>query len=323
MNKRIIKIIFSIFLSIVFLFFIFRIINFNDLKLVFEIPLKTLFFCFFLYAFSNIFRALRFKMFLNMNLLEVIGMTFIHNMMNNVLPLRTGELSILFLSKEKKLKSLGSLFYSRIFDVLAITTLLFVSLFFSNIEKKFFFASELLVAFILIGFLFLFIIIKFEFYKILHKINFLKNSEKVNFFISKIDEAKKIINIKKAITLYFLSLLIWIFNFYIAYLIISFLGIHLRWYEIIFTFTFTTLISLLPIHGFMGLGTLEVGWAFILVMFNVSKENALISGFLFHLVNILFFLILGFAGLLFYFFKNLKLRKLKKKNKFIQKNFLF
>lgn len=300
------KIFFSIIISIIFLFFILKYINIEDLKIIFQIPIEILMFCFIIYTISNIFRALRFRLFLDLKILDSIFMTFLHNMINNIIPMRIGELSILYLSKEKKIKSISALIYSRIFDVLAIITLLLISIIYSSmsiysqIEKKFYFSSGILITIFLIISLIIYLFFKYEFYKI----NYLTKYKKINFLIEKIKEFKKIITLKKAIYSYVLSLLIWILNFYIAALIIKIIGINLKWYEIIFTFTFTTLISLIPIHGFLGLGTLEVGWAFILVMFGITKENALISGFVFHFINIFFFIILGIIGFLYFIKKD-------------------
>ncbi|MEM4397717.1 MAG: lysylphosphatidylglycerol synthase transmembrane domain-containing protein [Candidatus Woesearchaeota archaeon] len=311
------NILFSITISIIFLYFIFKIININDLKIIFQLPIKIVIFCFFLYLLSNILRALRFKLFLNMNFLDITSMTFLHNMINNIIPLRIGDLSIIFLGKDKKIKNVIALFYSRIFDVLAISSLLITSMIiyllklnknfelFSLIEKKIVYASIILVIMIFFILALIFFILKYELLNKILSISLVKKFINTHFISRKIVEIKKNISLKKSIFAYFYSLLIWFLNFYITNSIINVVGINLNFYEVVFVFSFTTLISLLPIHGFLGLGTLEAGWALILVFFGVEKELALISAFAFHIINIVFFMILGVFGLLYNLLQNI------------------
>ncbi|MEM3373687.1 MAG: lysylphosphatidylglycerol synthase transmembrane domain-containing protein [Candidatus Woesearchaeota archaeon] len=311
------NILFSITISIIFLYFIFKIININDLKIIFQLPIKIVIFCFFLYLLSNILRALRFKLFLNMNFLDITSMTFLHNMINNIIPLRIGDLSIIFLGKDKKIKNVIALIYSRIFDVLAISSLLITSMIiyllklnknfelFSLIEKKIVYASIILVIMIFFILALIFFILKYELLNKILSISLVKKFINTHFISRKIVEIKKNISLKKSIFAYFYSLLIWFLNFYITNNIINLVGINLNFYEVVFVFSFTTLISLLPIHGFLGLGTLEAGWALILVFFGVEKELALISAFAFHIINIVFFMILGVFGLLYNLLQNI------------------
>ncbi|MEM2138692.1 MAG: lysylphosphatidylglycerol synthase transmembrane domain-containing protein [Candidatus Woesearchaeota archaeon] len=307
--KNFLKIFFSFLISAIFLYFIFKIIKLEDLKVVFKLPFFLLIFCFSLYFLSNVLRALRFKLFLEMNFFDISAMTFMHNMINNIVPLRIGELSILFLSKDKKIKSISSLLYSRIFDILAIISLLFFSFLFylkNNINEKIVFLTEIFIFVFVVFFVFLLVFFYLKIYeKIYEKIKRYKIFKKINigFFYKKFLEFKNTISLKKAIIAFVYSFLIWILNFYIADLIIKYLGINLKFYEIVFVFSFTTIVSLLPIHGFLGLGTLETAWGFILVLFNIEKELALISGFVFHIVNIVFFLILGLMGFVYYIIK--------------------
>ena len=86
-----------------------------------------------LYIFGCFFRALRFYILLNgdVGLRDMFNIVCIHNMMNNLLPARTGELSYIHLLKKCHNKKVGdgvaTLFVARVFDIISISLLFSVS----------------------------------------------------------------------------------------------------------------------------------------------------------------------------------------------------
>ena len=86
---------------------------------------------FILYTCSYLFRALRFYALLHgrIGLRDLFSIVCIHNMMNNLLPARTGELSYIYLVRHRIAVSDGiaSLMIARVFDFIAISTLFFIA----------------------------------------------------------------------------------------------------------------------------------------------------------------------------------------------------
>jgi conserved hypothetical protein len=88
---------------------------------------------FILYSLCNIFRALRFHILLDqeIKLFPLFNLVCIYNMMNNLAPMRTGELSYIYMLKKLHNKNAitgaSTLILSRIFDFIAIGTLFLAS----------------------------------------------------------------------------------------------------------------------------------------------------------------------------------------------------
>jgi len=81
---------------------------------------------FFLYACSYVFRALRFRILLSgeVGMRDLFKVVCVHNMMNNLLPARTGELSYIYLINNVHGRNIGegiaTLVIARVFDFVAI-----------------------------------------------------------------------------------------------------------------------------------------------------------------------------------------------------------
>jgi len=236
-------------------------------------------------------------------------------MINAILPLRTGELSFIYMiskNEEKKTTALASLITTKIFDFVAVSCLFIIALIFLGInEKRFLLLGAGLIAVVICGSFLLFVVIK---YYALFKNKMLMRIRVYKYTITKVGEIlsdlKKIGDIKKSSLVFLISLGVWISNFLTAYFIVVAMNIKIGLYLTVLAFTFTAIISYLPIHGFFGFGTLEAEWTMIFMFFGVSKEIAISSGFGFHIINILYFLILGVIGLI-----NLNRFELSGKNK--------
>jgi uncharacterized membrane protein YbhN (UPF0104 family) len=64
--------------------------------------------------------------------------------------------------------------------------------------------------------------------------------------------------------------------------------------------TFSLLTTILPFQGIGGFGTMEGGWTIGFMLFGMSKDLAIISGFGVHIITIFYFLVLGVIGSLCY-----------------------
>ena len=279
---------------------------------------------FILYTCCYFFRAWRFHILLNkeVSIKDLFNIGCVHNMMNNLLPARTGELSYIYLLKTEQNKTTGeglaTLVISRIFDfiIISIFFLLFF-LFVKNLTTDF----SILIG---IGILFLFLMVILLFGLLFygntilrlfkswaHYINFKKF--RVGDYITQKSEETigcfekfKTGQINTHISVIIFSIGIWILQYSLFYLIAISMGIHLEPVQMLFASSFAVFSTVLPIQGIGGFGTMEAGWALGFIAVGVSNEVAINTGFGFHLIILLYTISLGLFGYL-----NIYTRKVK------------
>lgn len=105
------------------------------------------------------------------------------------------------------------------------------------------------------------------------------------------------IQMKKSIgPLMISSLLIWGFNYVVIYLLMRGMNFQISILLVVLGGTFILLTTVLPIQGIAGFGTTETIWTLVFVPLGLSLDQAIISGFCYHIVIILYFTILGLYG---------------------------
>jgi len=93
-----------------------------------------------------------------------------------------------------------------------------------------------------------------------------------------------------------ISAMIWIILYSVNYALITAMGINLPLEAVFFASTFFFMISILPIQGIGGFGTLEGSWTISFMAAGVTKEAAISSGFLVHLIQIFYLIALFLIG---------------------------
>ena len=270
---------------------------------------------FILYTCSYFFRALRFHILLNkeVRLRDLFNIVCVHNMVNNILPARTGELSYIYLLKKLHNKKTGegiaTLFVARVFDFISISLLFLVSAFMMHELPKMIIKSVWVIA-LFLGLIAIFLIALLFFGKPflnLVKIFFerfnwdkkhfadylLRKGEETVESFEKIKISGKII----IIALILNSFAIWLLLYSLNYILVRAMDINLSYFEVVFASTFAVFTTILPIQGIGGFGTLESGWTVGFIAVGVTKEVAISSGFGFHIILWLYFVILGCWGL--------------------------
>ena len=274
---------------------------------------------FVLYIFTYFFRALRFHILLNnkANIKDLFTIVCVHNMANNILPARTGEVSYVYLSKKLHNIPVGegiaSLMVARVFDLITISLLFFVA---TMCVKD---LPEMIsnVILILAGFLVLVVLILIgltyfgeQFMKVIKNIisrlgwNRFQVAE---YLLRKGDETAESLGIIKSnkiiIGTSVTSVAIWILLYSANYFWITAIGINLNIWVVIFGVTFSFFTVILPIQGIGGFGTIEGGWTIGFVAMGISKEMAIISGFIVHIIGFVCLLIMGVYGIIAYTIK--------------------
>ncbi|MCD4760049.1 flippase-like domain-containing protein [archaeon] len=304
MNK---KIIFSVVVSVVLIYFLMSMISLEDLRdSVLKLSLPYVLLALGFYLLSYIFRSLRFLVFLknDMSFRDIFPIVCIHNVMNYLIPARLGELSYFYLLKRKKIefgKSVASFAVVRFFDLLVVSIIFFVSLIFMKNVPESFNGIVPIVA-VLVGLLLIFILISPLLYRYF--------SSKLNskrLFVKKLKEiydALLVIKSKSVLfSLFLFSVLIWFSLYSLMYVLLLDLGIQFSLWQAIIVISFPLIISALPINGIGGYGTTEVAWLIPFLAFGLSKEIAIANGFVIHTFQFALVLLFGLVGYLLYKFK--------------------
>ena len=267
---------------------------------------------FVLYVCSYFFRALRFHILLNkeVGIRDLFNIVCVHNMMNNILPARTGELSYIYLLKKKHNKKTGegiaTLAIARAFDFIAISALFFISAITVG-ELPAVISNAILTIAIFLAIVALFLVIsvykgkgfmqKIE--QIASKLN-LERFRVIEFLIGKGKETTKsfdVIQSKKVLFYSFLfSIFIWLFQYYVAYILLNALELNLTISLVVLGSTLSFFIIVLPIPSFGGFGVYEVAWTVAFVPLGILKEKAILVGFGIHAIFSFFYLIMGVYG---------------------------
>lgn len=266
-----------------------------------------------LYMLSYFFRAMRFYILLDnkVGLKDLFGIVCLHNMANNILPVRTGELSYIYLIKKNHhvpiREGIASLMVARVFDIIAIAIIFSIS--FNLLTVNFLIVPQLIKTLILS--VILAVIILFALIYSKKNIDYVKlpsfcvvvPKDLIVFLTDRLNiigkEFDMITNTKNITHVALLSAMVWFSSFVMGYLLIINMGIQLDIWAILVGFTFSVLISILPVHGIGGFGTMEGGWAVIFIALGAEKEIAISTGFAYHIIIIIFTILLGICSIVF------------------------
>lgn len=268
---------------------------------------------FILYLLCNIFRALRFHILLDqkIKLFPLFNLVCIYNMMNNLAPMRAGELSYIYMLKKLHNKNAitgaSTLILSRIFDFIAIGTLFLASAWMLG-DRLGEMKSALIPISLFMLFCFILLLVLFyggewligSFSCARDKMGLGRNATAIHL-MTNLKEAvlsmKKLRNGKIAVLTLTASLLIWSANFSAVFLVIKGMHFDIPMPIIVMGSTLTVLSTLLPIYGIAGLGTSQGLWTLVFLPLGIPLDQAIISAFGYYVVQMAYYLALGFYGL--------------------------
>jgi len=309
MNKKFgINIISGVIISIVLIWLLLRQVNINLLITSFKnIPIYILIIALVLYIISNIFRAQRFRIISNKkySLRHFFDVTSVLNMMNVLLPSRMGEISYIYLLKKsgsRITESIAFLFLARLLDFLALSTIFLITVLFITRDTLINSIMWLvgLILFCVTILLALFIVYENKFVlviKIIARKLYLDNFNIVKIIFRKSGEVSQSLHTiksrKSMVESIFYTYLIWLCYYIISYLVLRSAGFHIS--IIIFSvgLTLSVLSSIIPISGIAGFGTYEAYWTIIFLSLGIEKEAAITFGFVNHIINLIYVVIIG------------------------------
>jgi len=267
---------------------------------------------FILYVLIFILRAVRMNVILEgkvsvKNLMQIL---FVHNLFNNLIPARLGELSFIYFLKEKeKLPinyGLSSLMVARIFDLLGIAFLFLLSFYLVS-DLPIFVTNCLILVGFLIGMIVLFIVLLLfyneRFLKFVERFASKTRLDRIKYArmaLEKSEETLENFKIIKSgyvvVVSFVVSIMIWVLASMITHIFLMEMEIYLSIWKIMIASGILVITTILPIHSVGGFGTIESIWTATYVALGVSTKMAISSGFGIHLIIMLYFLILGFVG---------------------------
>ena len=269
---------------------------------------------FVLYVLVFVLRAIRMNIILEgkvsvRNLLQIL---FVHNLFNNLIPARVGELSYVYFLKEKENLpinyGLSSLMVARIFDLLGIAFLFIISFFLVGDLSQFITLCLMLVG-VLVGLIFLMLTLLLvynkRFLSFIETVASKTHLDRIKYTqlaLEKGEETLENFKIIKSgyviIVSFVISVMIWILASMMTHIFLMEMEIYLSIWKILIASGIMVITTILPIHSVGGFGTIESIWTATYVALGVSTHMAISSGFGIHLILVMYFLILGGIGLL-------------------------
>ncbi|HOT45977.1 MAG TPA: lysylphosphatidylglycerol synthase transmembrane domain-containing protein [Spirochaetota bacterium] len=253
------------------------------------------------YTAANIFKTLRYSLLLkslNLGFFDHFTVSSYQNFFNQILPARTGELTFVYYLKKFSNAPLSTglhiLLLTRIFDFIVVSAFFIGSLLLYYGRQT---SGSLLVAgvlFFIISVILLFnlkwlVLLGAKMFTLTVRLLRLGSIGLVKKIESKIDpivsEFSDFETMRHLPGLAASSLLVWMALYLFSYLTLRAFGIDIGLLLSIAGSTGGVLANVLPINSFGSFGTLEAGWTAGFVLVGVSAQDAITTGFGYHIIN--------------------------------------
>jgi len=273
---------------------------------------------FVLYACSYFFRALRFRILLSgeIGMRDLFKVVCVHNMMNNLLPARTGELSYIYLINKVYGRNIGegiaTLVIARVFDFIAIAGIfLSAAVILQSLSDTVVQAVRYASIAVLLSVVVIIILLKSDKREILAAIGNLFGRYKLDKnpvagrVFSKIHETADSFDALDSADMHFhlrvltTTLAVWVSLYTFYYCMALAMHMDVGYIPAVFASSFAVFTTVLPIQGIGGFGTIEGGWAVGFILVGVPDAVAVASAFGFHLIMLIYTLLLGVCGYIF------------------------
>jgi hypothetical protein len=302
MKKALVSIIFFLALIIT----LYYTITIEQLTIVVEMfSLRTFIVCLLIYFVSYILRGYRYHIVIGnprLTYIKLLPVIMLYQFFVRILPLKSGELTFLYLLKKYRNidlhQSANSLLFVKVIDLISIL-FLFISLNaipFMDVTNNFELTFVFIVNIILTSLFMRFYIPIFEFVKVFLKSRtwkFLKYD-----LVIRILSYNRIFSMKEIIFISINTSAIWI-SLYILLLLLIQGSISISIIEQIQAITYAFIGNILPINGLGGFGAQEASWTIGFMQKNVDYSLSLITGVYVNVISFLYVIIFGAFGWLY------------------------
>lgn len=310
MFKKKIKIVLSIFITLFTIYFVAKYININDIYAIYNtISLSTILKAFIIYYFIYILRALRFRELLkhyDVKIKDLIYTSIVHGFYNRILPVRTGELSFVYLTKKRNNIDINmgveTIILARLYDLTSISILFLFSIIFSgyfyNYSKTLIIIVIVMLILSTIFCLYFKFFIKFIKYILKHLNIFNKFSEgNRNKLNNRIDEGTT--KYKSFIILNIISIGQWILLYFVFYILLKDISSTFTYSKVMLGSVYSNITNTIPASGVGGFGTMEAGWVLGFSILGFDKTFAFKTGFLINVITFIIIVIFGIFAILY------------------------
>jgi len=274
--------------------------------------------CWLGYMFTYVLRGIRFRMLIHshrVSLRSMFDIVCVHNLLNQMLPMRAGELSYVYLARYRENvpvgEGLGTLIIARVMDLIAFMLVYPIAILVLYLQGFHFpsYIWKILLAAVPVFFMLalLLFLLSFRgrkmldlFRRVVLKMPFVP-SRLVCRVLEKLEESvssfEQLGSRRLILNTLVISLAIYGVLCVAGYFLLLGLGYYMSIPLVIFCSTLAYLSNILPIHGFCGFGTHEAGWTIGCMMAGFSKEMGMASGFSFHIIILGFATVAGLYGI--------------------------
>lgn len=304
------KLLFSGFLSLIFLYFLIKSLGDLDLVHVLSILKPTYlllaFLCYLVVAAARSFRIQtvfseeKYPPFL------LFAVSNVHTFVSNVFPSRLGELSFIYFMRQifgqRVSKNTVVLIFVRIMDTFVVTSFFLIASFvvgLSKIRPDYLWLYLFLVLFFGLVSFYLDMLVVVGVTLVKSLMSFLTTnawSEKLNRFLDSLSEIKILRRRGVYWRSLILTLVIWTFLMLANKAMTMAMGLDLSLPVLFFASTGAVLTGLIPVTTFAAVGTYELGWIGTFALMGLPKEQAILTGLTIHAINFFYSLILGGVG---------------------------
>lgn len=284
-NKKYLKNIIGIVISISILYYLFYTVNIDDVWAnIKELPLYLYISLLGIYIINLMLRTYRWSIIIDLSdrvhLSSIFKAIIYGYLFNTLLPAKLGEIAkVEYLSQkynDSRSFFLGTAVIDRIFDVLIIVLFFGLSVLYSDIVMSILVNSWAPIVFLLLGFLSSIIILininKFKRY-IIYMPYVIKN--KLEVYIDNIEDSSRVLSsLKKLFILVILSVFIWMLSCLSCFLILYSMGIQLPFYVYFFVVSAGVFGMIIPSTS-ANLGVYHGVATASLMLFMVTREDAL------------------------------------------------
>jgi uncharacterized protein (TIRG00374 family) len=321
-GRLILRIIIPIVLTV---FLISILLHFSNPQTIFQLirnsAPRSLIAAFGVYVCVYLFRTIRFQQFpmlKQLSTLDLLPIASLHGFTNLIFPMRSGELSLVYLLRRFHKTEIGSgigiLLLVRLFDLIALALCLTGSLVFFGLSGEGAIDPWLLMIAILVGVIITGISLTASvWWKFLVKAlkrfsQFMRFHEKswCQTLFNWMDEIERVLQSSKKISfsmrLLAASLACWLTLFLAFWFLLQAVGISRFSYpEVVIGSTGAAITSAIPINAIGNLGTLQLGWTAGFSALGMSVEEGIASGFAINIFILIFSLALALISFLVLF----------------------
>jgi hypothetical protein len=271
-----------------------------------------------LHMFTYLLRCFRFRLLIHSarpSLGSLFEIVTVHNLMNHVLPFRTGELSYFYLIRSLHgvpvAEGLSTLAICRMMDLMAFALFYPIAIVLLYLQG-FAFPDYIWIVlwavvplfFVLAGLLAVLAVRGQALVRFLRRLaggGPVAGSPLVLRILDKLEETARSFGHLGTPGVYLgaflLSLAILAVIYFVVHILLAAMGYPMSILLVVFCSTLASLGQLLPLYSFGGFGTLEAGWTVGCVMAGFSKEMGMASGLSFHIIVLGYVTVMGMYGL--------------------------